>query len=313
MSSLYFVRELDDIDCFAPHLFLRSDFNEYQSVLFGKKLTKIGVYSAKDESLQAFIVLAGRDGIWTSPITGGFGGVVNSRKIQVDALEALMLKVPSVISSHSLLKSIKVRLAPTCFPDASPILANIMFRNGWNLTDFDINFHLEPRSIDEFMTDLGETKRKFIRRLSKLGATFREVSDSSLLDVYRVIEANRMAQGYPMTMSLESVDSLVKKFSSDVRLFTVSQNEKIIASAICLMLNSRYLYVFYWGELPESRRDSPVILLAHGIVDYCIRHRINIMDIGTSTVDSLPNSGLCNFKSSLGCKTSQKLTYMWTV
>ena len=37
---------------------------------------------------------------------------------------------------------------------------------------------------------------------------------------------------------------------------------------------------------------------------------ISLIDIGTSTVDGVPNFGLCDFKESIGCNCSPKINFV---
>jgi Acetyltransferase (GNAT) domain len=311
IEEKYYVSFISHTDEFSPHFFVRKDFLDYQSTVFGKEIICLGVLSKKDQSLLGYCAFAGNNGHWQTPITGAFGGVVTKKNISVEALQFLVENIPDQIASRGSLKSIQIKLPPSSFPDNSPLVANILQRHNWSISSFDVNYHLNIRSIDKYLSGLGETKRKFIRRLQAAGAEFQEADRSMIEAVYVVIERNRSAQGYPMTMSLHSMLALLQRFKSDIRLFTVTLNTQIVASAICIQVDPKYLYVFYWGELPEYRKESPVLLLSMGIMEFCCSNNFEFMDIGTSSLNSLPNPGLCDFKSSLGCNVTQKLTYIW--
>ena len=311
-NTEYSVRIISGSDKFHPHFFIRKDFLEYQASISGACVVNIGVFSEENNKLLAYCTLSGKGGHWQSPITGAFGGVSNIKNIRADALELLVENIPRLLSSEGPLLSIAVKLPPSCFQDYSAVFANILHRHHWNLTGFDLNYHLKISSVDDFLNGLGQTKRKFIRRLNSSGAEFLEVGKEKIETVYSVINKNRAAQGYPMTMPLASIVDLVERFEDDLRLFAVTLEGQVIASAICIQATPKYLYVFYWGELPDFREKSPVLLLVKKIVEFCSDRGIEIMDIGTSSVNSVPNMGLCEFKDSLGCLVTQKLKYEWT-
>ena len=313
VESRYSVRIIQSADEFSPHFFIRNDFLDYQSTIFGIKVIRLGIFSAADQSLLAYCAFSGKDGHWQTPITGAFGGVASKKNVPVVALEFLVERIPSMMSSQCSVQSLTFKLPPASFPDNSPLIANILHRNNWSLTGFDLNYHLTIRPAEEYLAGLGETKRKFIRRLHASGAEFQEAGQVMLETVYRVIERNRSEQGYPMTMSLDAMSALVQRFKYDIRLFAVTLKSRVVASAICIQINPKYLYVFYWGELPEFRKESPVLLLAKGIAEFCFANGFEVMDIGTSSVNSVPNPGLCAFKESLGCRVTQKPIYEWRV
>jgi len=312
-EARYTVRVIQPADEFSPHFFIRKDFLDYQSTIFRMEVIRLGVFSEVDQSLLAYCAFAGKDGHWQTPITGAFGGVASKKNVPVDALEFLVERIPNLMSSQCSAQSLTFKLPPASFSDNSPLIANILHRNNWSLTDFDLNYHLTICPAEVYLAGLGETKRKFIRRLHASGAKFQETDRAMLETVYRVIERNRLAQGYPMTMSLDAMSALVQHFKYDIRLFAVTLESRVVASAICIQIDPKYLYVFYWGELPEFRKQSPVLLLAKGIVEYCFANGFEVMDVGTSSVNSVPNPGLCAFKESLGCKVTQKPIYKWKV
>jgi hypothetical protein len=313
VEARYGIRVIQPTDEFSPHFFIRKDFLDYQSTIFGMQVIRLGVFSEADQSLLAYCAFAGKDGHWQTPITGAFGGVANKKNVPIDALEFLVERIPHLMSSQCAVQSLTFKLPPASFPDNSLLIANILYRNNWSLTGFDLNYHLIVRPAEEYLGSLGETKRKFIRRLHASGAEFQEAGHTMLDTVYRVIERNRSAQGYPMTMSLDAMSALVQRFKCDIRLFTVTLESRVVASAICIQIAPKYLYVFYWGELPEFRMESPVLLLAKGIVEFCFSNGFEVMDVGTSSVNSVPNLGLCAFKESLGCRVTQKPIYKWKV
>lgn len=297
---------------FLRIFFLRRDFLHYQSLIFDKRIVCVGVMSEVDGSLAAYLILAEKDGYWQSPITGAFGGVSVKKGAPISVVDFLVEGLPRFLLNEGPVRSITIRLPPACFPDDSAIIANVLHRNNWKILDFDLNYHLIINSVEKFMAGLGDTKRKFIRRLEASGAHFDKVDHAMLEAVYLVIQQNRLEQGYPMTMSLEAIADLVKNFPNDIYLFAVTLNSRMIASAICIRINPQYLYVFYWAEMPDSRKESPVLFLAKGIYAYCVTNGLEVMDIGTSSLSSVPNYGLCAFKASLGCLVTLKSTYRWT-
>ena len=70
------------------------------------------------------------------------------------------------------------------------------------------------------------------------------------------------------------------------------------------------LYVFYWGEHPSVRHRSPVLLLAEALYEYARELGAKVLDIGTATVDSVPNQGLMDFKRQIGCQASLKVEFV---
>ena len=92
--------------------------------------------------------------------------------------------------------------------------------------------------------------------------------------------------------------------------FGAFDGSKMIASSICVKVNSSVLYVFYWGDLSGYEHLSPVTLLAQCIYDYAQQARFTLVDFGTATRGGVPIYSLLNFKREIGCFPSPKPTYV---
>ena len=193
--------------------------------------------------------------------------------------------------------SASIRLPPDCFGQpCSAALENALHRAGWRLDQADVNHHLVVGPPARFLAELGKTKRKELRRLKWSGATSCEAGLEAS-KIYDIIAENRRRMCYPITMAWPQVEALAAAFPDRVRFFGVIRGGTILAGAICLRVTASYLYVFYWGERPEFRKESPVILLADGLVAYAQARGISVLDIGVSTEHSAPNDrGSSHFK-----------------
>ena len=68
------VRLLEGASEAAGPLFVDSSFNCFQSRVQGKRLLEFSISNAAASSVTR-LTFGGRDGVWTSPITGAFGGL----------------------------------------------------------------------------------------------------------------------------------------------------------------------------------------------------------------------------------------------
>ncbi len=90
--------------------------------------------------------------------------------------------------------------------------------------------------------------------------------------------------------------------------FGCYQGGEMVASAVCIRVNSQILYIFYWGESPGFESWSPVSLLAQSIYDYAASSGYRLLDAGTATLSGEPNHGLISYKKALGFVESLKIT-----
>jgi hypothetical protein len=286
--------------------FLDGAFNSFQAKAQGERLV---TFSAGQGRRGVALTLGGAKGRWSCPVTGAFGGVVAEGHPPAAAVFSVAHAATSWLRGEPETTSASVRLPPDCFGlPGSAALENALHREGWRLDQVDVNHHLVVGPSARFLAELGETRRKELRRLERSGATAGEAG-LEVSRIYDIIAENRRSMGYPMTMAWPQVEALAAAFPDRVRFFGVIRGGTILAGAICLRVTASYLYVFYWGERPEFRKESPVILLADGLVTYAHARGVSVLDLGVSTEHSAPNVGLVAFKESLGCRASSRRIY----
>lgn len=308
MSGEFTVVRTEAAGAGSGHLFVDPAFIAYQSGAQGKPLTSFSALNSGGEAV-ACLTLAHSEDAWNSPVTGAFGGASAAPRASASAIFAVADAATEWLRDQGAAHSI-IRLPPDAFADpTAAALENALFRNGWRLAQSDLNYHLPIVAPEAFLKSLGETKQKEVRRLQRSQAAYRRLATQDGRRAYDVIAENRAARGFPMTMSWPQVEALAAAFPANIAFSVVERGADLLAGAIVLELTPTYVYVFYWGEAPAFRRESPVSLLAEGLVAEHHARGVTVMDLGTSTERSLPNPGLIAFKEGLGCRTSGKRTY----
>ena len=115
-------------------------------------------------------------------------------------------------------------------------------------------------------------------------------------------------------MTAEQLDAMVATFPDRLHYFAVysnAQRSHMVAAAICMAITDRVLYVFYWGDAADMGSYSPIALLAASIYEFAQQRKFVLLDVGTATVDGVPNQGLVTFKRNLGFSESLKLSFRW--
>ncbi len=198
---------------------------------------------------------------------------------------------------------------PPLFYDIAHItkLQNALYNNGFKIKVCDINFeyYLEEFNGD-YLSNIHRNARKNYNNALKHNLIFQKTDDVET--VYNVIKINRSHRGFPLWMSLEDVIKTSDIIESDY--FVVKSNDGIAyASALVHNLKENIVRVVYWGNTPESEEVRPINFLSYNLLNYYKKLGKKVVDIGTATLDSVPNYGLCDFKESIGCKCSPKLSF----
>lgn len=302
---------------YSTTLFNRDDFIHFQQQTFNCDLRIFCLVKLQNNKVIAALDFAARAQSrdrWFTPVTGAFSDIFSISNLSSAELELFIQQITQHLLSQEKATAMLWKTPPLYFNSTiNSKLHNTLYRLQWQIDAWELNFHLAIADHATFRSRLSDTKRKELNKLNRSGTEFSLVeNEAQMRDVYEVIRLNREAQGYPMTMSWEALFALKTQFADDVFFAQLLRDDTLLAGAILLKLNASTLYVFYWGEHPDSRNESPVVKLCEHLYLLAAETGVRYLDIGISTADSQPNEGLMNFKTSLGCETSQKLIFSYS-
>ena len=245
---------------------------------------------------------------YKSPAKGTFGGISAIDAIDFSLLDEFLTIVINALAKDSF--KIKIKLQPFSHNEAlCSNCFNIFSRLKFSIVSSDLNYSLRVDE-EEFFNKISYGNQKKLKQCLRDGFFVSKLDIDRFKEAYKVIQSNRESKGYPMTMDQSDFLEMVEVFPDGIHCFAVfNPNDlSMIASSICISINSDILYVFYWGDVPSSDSYSPITLLSSYIYDFAKENSYKIIDVGTSTINGEPNYGLINFKRNLGFKESIKLT-----
>lgn len=248
-------------------------------------------------------------GSFRSPRRGTFGGFEFNRPLRLELIEEFVDDVEQVLRENGA-RRIELLDAPACFDSSnSGVLANILYRRGYVPQTPDLAYLLRVDAAP-LLEKLRPSRRQRIHRCQRHGITAAQVGPDHHKEVYDVIVENRNTRHFPVTMTYEAIQEMVHTFPDRMRFFGAFDGSTMIASSICVKVNSSVLYVFYWGDRSGYEHLSPVTLLAQCIYEFAQQAGFNLVDFGTATNGGEPIYGLINFKREIGCFPSPKATYV---
>jgi len=252
-----------------------------------------------------------QEGIWKSPVRGTFGGIYSEDKINFEELIFFYQYVENFLREKNA-SQLQISLAPLAH-DPSRLSQQVFLlrSNGFSISQCDLNHSAHIIKLSSGLP-MSKGNQKRVNKCLREGFSCSILQPHFLDEVYEVILENRISKGYPISMSLSELKEMTNAFPEVIKLFGVSTNPineipNLIASAICISLSRDILYVFYWGDKQNYSTFSPIALLAETIYDYCNIENISLLDVGTSSMDLIPNLGLIQFKQNLGFTESLKI------
>lgn len=193
-------------------------------------------------------------------------------------------------------------------------VSNVLYNNAFQLFSYDLNYHisLEKDMIENYQNRIAKNARKNLNIAQKSGLSIRRCeSESEKHASYNIIQINRKTKGYPLHMSWKQMKDTIEFMEHD--FFLVNDGALDIAAALNFHVNDDVVQVIYWGDIPGYAEKKPINYLSYELMQYYYERNKKVLDIGPSTVYSIPNNGLCDFKENIGCRISPKLTFIATL
>ena len=153
--------------------------------------------------------------------------------------------------------------------------------------------------------------RKNFNIALKSSLNFKKVIGIEKEIAYQVILQNGTEKGYPLKLSYEDLINTEKYIEIDY--FIVEFENIPIASAIVYKIDTGIMQVVYWGGIEKYQNYKPINFLSFNLLSFYSKNQIRIIDIGPSSVSSIPDYGLCDFKESIGCNVSLRKTFKYEI
>jgi hypothetical protein len=197
---------------------------------------------------------------------------------------------------------------PDCYqPEINVWLHPLMVSAGYQIAWQDLNFHSELSP--SFETGLHRSERWKLKKSLQSGYEFRMIEDPDWEFVYRFLLESRQRKGYQLSMEREDLEKTCRLFPDAYRMSGVFFQDQCVALALTIQVNEEIEYVFYTADDVNHRKLSPVVLLHHGLATHCREKGIRMLDLGTSSIKGVVNSGVATFKRNLGATASLKSTF----
>lgn len=241
-----------------------------------------------------------------SPPIGSFGSFEFSDFIKYEIKENFIKKVLSYILDKKKYKNISITLPPDIYNLQNNCqVTSILFRNNFHIKRLEINQFINLGSYS-YETSITRGNKKRIKKCLRNNFSFKKLNAEDYKSAYEVIFTNRKRRNFPITMTWEGLSEMIKTFPEKMFFFGIYNQSEMIASAICMKVSKKILYVFYWGEIGSYETYSPIAYLSYRIVEFAKENGFNILDVGTSSENSIPNHGLVTFKENIGCEACNK-------
>lgn len=289
-------------------VYLNSSFNELNSDKCSKVIYLLFNQNEKKEMGIIFGLL--ENNVLSAPFSAPFTNIVTTKEKKSNDYYEFVKELISYVRNLNLAKSIKITLPPLIYDEtAITYLQNALFSNRFTVQTLDINHYLILKEEEDYLVGLKSRERRTVKKTFKNRLQLNKAtSHEEQKEAYDIIKKNRDAKGYPLRMSFKQIQNTIELIDAD--FFIVKDElENNVAAALVYNLSNSISQVIYWGDLPGNEEKSPMNFLAYALLKYYYQLGVKILDIGPSSENSNPNFGLSDFKQSLGCECTTKLSF----
>ncbi len=288
------------------HAYNTADF----AALNAPKADAVHFLLATEEGKVRFgLVLGERDGRLLSPFSAPFGGFSQHKDQSLECVDGAVAALRRYAAERGM--KVCITLPPAFYePRLAAHSVNVLSRQA-TLHHIDINYHFPIASFDNYDTVVNHAARKNLRRAMTEQWEFVCIDSADTEGVaaaYSVIRRNREEHGYYLSMSLNDVLSTIRIIPAD--FFIMRHEGQDVAAAQVFHVADGIAQVIYWGDLRCCSHLRTMNIFTYRLFDHYRERGLRVLDIGPSTVDGVPNYGLCVFKESIGCVPTPKFQFV---
>ncbi len=168
----------------------------------------------------------------------------------------------------------------------------------------DLNQHVLIKNWHFEMLSKGN--RKKFRQAHNSNLIYHQGSIDDVSKCYQVLSANRSAKGVKVSMTETEMQTALRIFPDFYRIHFLEKSGHVAAMCLTVDIAPKIRYVLYWADNLEFRGISPLVFLFERLVTFCKLDKVEVLDLGISSVNGEINDGLFNFKRNLGALSSSK-------
>lgn len=285
--------------------FNKVEFNELNSYKTDKLLYLIG----KNNKYRFGIIVGVKDKEAYCPFSAPYGMPVSIRKeMSIRYYDEFLLILLEFLSMKEITK-ITLTLPPMFYSETeNSIWLNCLIRNGFSIELVDLNYQIFLEKGEYLDIIKKYSTKKNLLTAGQCDLNFVKCTrEDEMIAAYNIISENRKYKGRSLKMTCNELIKTMELVNHEV--FIVIKEKEILASAFVYQVTNQIAQVIYWGDKPKiAEKYRTMNFLAYKIFEYYKEKKFKYLDIGTSTENGVPNYGLCDFKSTIGCDVSSKFT-----
>jgi len=260
-----------------------------------------------NQKIMAQVALHLSDHIARSPLRAPFGSFLFSEQILPQTLFEFVQQVERLLIKRGI-SILSIAEPPSLYRRRGDLLHTILLNLGYRVSNAELSSCIRiDRLAFEEKIEVWEMRK--LRQAKQKGLAFRQLGIDELPEVYRFIQKCREQRSHSLSMTLAELEATASVYRNEFVVSAAYLNQEMAAASIAIRVHRSILYNFYSGHLKKFDSLSPVVTLLSGLYKYCEKQNIQLLDLGTSSINGQLNFSLLDFKLRLGAEPSIKLSF----
>ncbi|MBN2167159.1 MAG: hypothetical protein JW717_12840 [Marinilabiliaceae bacterium] len=295
--------------------FFQSDPTPFVSNSFLKinesKVDKIIRFVDDTEKPELGFVAGIRDHKLLSPYSAPFGGFhFKKQNIYSERIDIFIVSMKEFFYDNNF-ESLKIVLPPDLYHQTfNAKCINSLFRAGFKSAIPEVTSWIDLREFDGRYTQ--KNSREYYRQAERNKLVFSYTdNENDKVEIYELIKENRAKFGRPIYMTLNDIKLTGSIWPVDFFKVTTPENN-IVSGGIFYRFHNEICFAVFWGDNEEGRSLRAMDYMLLNLWTYYKKFGFNFIDLGISTENSVPNTGLLRFKETHEAQSSLKYTFELT-
>jgi len=252
-----------------------------------------------------------KGGIAVSPLRAPFGSFEMSEQVQAKEFYDFVFWIEGQLRKTKVIQ-VEILCPPELYMPTQPLITSTLVSQGYAVIQAEPGCCISVNAIP-LTRKMRPNKKRVLWQGQKAGLVYKKLPLINLKEIYFFLEACRKEKGQTLSMTLTGLGKTIEAIPKSFFLVGVYLQDQLIAASVCIRVSQSIVYTFYLGHFHQYDKISPVVFLINSLYDWCSRHGIALLDLGTSTLDGKPNFSLLDFKLRMGGTLTPKYRFQKTL
>lgn len=253
------------------------------------------------------------DGVLECGHSAPFGGIDWVRRREPVTAVVELLQACVARTRDEGFGAIRVRARPAYFGANEAAVEFALLNAGASVEACEISVGIETwryETPEQYEAALDGRARRTLRQGLSTGTVFGAAeTEAEWAACYDLLAETKRRREARLKISLEYIMGLRALFGERIAMHRLTVDGNLAGAALVYRVSPRWKYLAAWGDDLRYRRHNVNNVMSYQLARTAIAERMELLDIGISSVGGAPDDGLIQFKRSIGGVIGLRLNF----